>query len=52
MAKIAKVKDTKEVFGTGKSKFFPKGKSRTMNAILADKLIEAGKATDKQTKDK
>lgn len=50
MAKIAKVKDTKEVFGTGKSEHFPKGEKRTMNAILAEKLIAAGKASEKQAK--
>lgn len=48
--RIAKVNDKKEVYGTGKVKDFPKNEKRTINAILADKLVEAGKASFKEVK--
>ncbi len=40
--------DTVTVYGTGKSKFFPKDKAREVHPIRAKKLIESGKAKSKK----
>jgi hypothetical protein len=50
MSKVIKVTDKTEVYGTGKVKDFPKGEKRTINSVLAEKLVKAEKASYKSVK--
>lgn len=51
MAEKVKPRDSVKVYGTGKSKFLPKGKEVEVHKVAAEKLIKLGRATKEAPKE-